>query len=121
MNFKKNILYSKKFILFLFMILSYAVSYAEPVSSSNILKKETEKTYLVKINSHNLSEYYIAAEKNNTIIHYYEDKHESSFVSPKIKDFFIEKECEEYFNLIFKNPVHSFYIIATDITRSMRD
>ena len=121
MNFKKNILYSKKFILFLFMILFYAVSYAEPVSSSNILKKEAEKTYLVETNSHNLSEYYIAAEKNNTIIHYYEDKHESSFVSPKIKDFFIEKECEEYFNLIFKNPVHSFYIIATDITRSMRD
>ena len=121
MNFKKNILYFKKFILFLFMILSYVVSYAEPVSSSNILKKETEKTYLVETNSHNLSEYYIAAEKNNTIIHYYEDKHESSFVSPKIKDFFIEKECEEYFNLIFKNSVHSFYIIATDITRSMRD
>lgn len=121
MNFKKNILYSKKFILFLFMILSYVVSYAEPVSSSNILKKEAEKTYLVETNSHNLSEYYIAAEKNNTIIHYYEDKHESSFVSPKIKDFFIEKECEEYFNLIFKNSVHSFYIIATDITRSMRD
>lgn len=121
MNFKKNILYSKKFILFLFMILSYAVSYSEPVSSSDILKKETEKTYLVETNSHNLSEYYIAAEKSNTVIHYYEDKHESSFVSPKIKDFFIEKECEEYFNLIFKNPVHSFYIIATDITRSMRD
>ena len=48
MNFKKNILYSKKFILFLFMILSCAVSYAEPVSSSNILKKETEKTYIVE-------------------------------------------------------------------------
>ena len=121
MNFKKNILYSKKFILFLFMILSCAVSYAEPVSSSNILKKKTEKTYIVETSSHNFSEYYIGAEKNNTIIHYYEDKHESSFVSPKIKDFFIEKECEEYFNLIFKNPVHSFYIIATDITRSMRD
>ena len=43
------------------------------------------------------------------------------FLTEKIKDFFIEKECEEYFNLIFKNPVHSFYIIATDITRSMRD
>ena len=121
MNFKKNILYSKKFILFLFMILSYAVSYAEPVSSSNILKKETEKTYIIPKDAHNLSEYYIAAEKTNTTVHYYEDKHEINFISSKIKDFFVKKECEEYFNLILKNPLYSFYIIATDITRSMRD
>lgn len=121
MNFKKNILYSKKFIIFLFMILSYAVSYAEPVSNFNAGKKDTEKTYIAETNSHNLSEYYIAAEKHNPAVHYYEDKHENCFVSPKIKDFFIEKECEEFSNLIFKNPVHSFYLIATDITRSMRD
>ena len=34
MNFKKNILYSKKFIIFLFMIFSYAVSYSAPFSNS---------------------------------------------------------------------------------------
>lgn len=121
MNFKKNILYSKKFIIFLFMMISYIVSYSTPISNIQEIKKETENNFIIENNNDSFNKYYIVISKNNSIIHFYEDKHENTFVSPKIKDIFIQKDFEEYFNIIFKNITHSFYLIATDITRSMRD
>ena len=94
MNFKKNILYSKKFIIFLFMIFSYAVSYSAPFSNSSEIKKETEKTFIIKTEPHNPVEYYIAAGKTDTAVHFYENKSELLIIPQKIKDFLLKKNMQ---------------------------
>ena len=121
MNFKKNILYFKKFILFLFMMLSYAVSYSAPFSNSSEIKKETEKTFIIKTEPHNPVEYYIAAGKTDTAVHFYENKSELLIIPQKIKDFFVEEEYAEYIKPYAESLLSDLYDIATDITRSMRN
>lgn len=119
---KNNILFTKKFIVFLCMILSYVVSYSAPEISSDIrIKKETEQNFLIETLSKNPIEYYIIQAKSDTQIEFYENKNDVHIVSAKIKDFFITEEYFEYSLPHNKNFVSKYYNIATDTTRSMRN
>ncbi len=121
MNIKRTILYSKKLLLFLVMILSYAVSSAAPVSQDirADLNKETKKTFITAYEAHNFGEYYIAVNKENSL-HIYENKHEEEYIVPKIKDFYINEGFEDYVEPYFEKLISYFYDIATDINRSLR-
>lgn len=123
MNFRKNILFSKKFIIFLMMILSYAVSSASPLKEEKIIKEIPQKTFIIKQEYENPGKYYVS-ENRDTSVHIYENKenkYEEGFTISKIKDLFYEEIFNNFFEPYLENLVFFFYDIATDINRSLRN
>ena len=121
MNLKKNIVCSKKIIIFFFMILCYITSYSSPVSQNIDRKKEVEKVFIKEEKIFNSFRYYLDVKKADSNIYFYEDNNELQFVSNKIKNLFINKKCKDDLELYFDQIIFNFYNIATDITRSMRN
>lgn len=119
MKLKKNLLKSKKFLIFLFMIFSYIISYSAPSYSTT--KEDIKKNFILEKNSYDSIKYYVVAEKVNTIIYFNENRCETDYIPLKIKDIFINKDCSNDKKIYFKPTTLKLYDIATDITRSMRN
>lgn len=121
MNLKKNIICSKKIIIFLFMILCYITSYSSPVSQNINRKKEVEKVFIKEEKIFNSFKYYLDVKKTDTNIYFYENNSEIQFVPNKIKNLFINGKYKENLEFYIDQKIFKFYNIATDITRSMRN
>lgn len=119
MKFKKNLLNSKKFLIFLFMIFSYVISYSTPNYSTP--KEKTKQNFILEKNSYDSIKYYVVAEKVNTIIYFNENRCETDYIPLKVKDIFLNKDCNNKTKINFKPVTLKLYDIATDITRSMRN
>ena len=121
MNLKKNIICSKKIIIFLFMVLCYITSYSSPVSQNINRKKEVEKVFIKEEKIFNSFKDYLDVKKIDTNIYFYENNSEIQFVPNKIKNLFINGKYKENLEFYIDQKIFKFYNIATDITRSMRN
>ncbi|WP_300359630.1 hypothetical protein [Fusobacterium sp.] len=119
MKLKKNLLNSKKFLIFLFMIFSYVISYSTP--SYLTIKENTKQNFILEKNSYDSIKYYVVSEKVNTIIFFNENKYETDYIPLKVRDIFLNKDCNDEEKINFKPITLKLYDIATDITRSMRN
>lgn len=119
MKLKKNLLNSKKFLIFLFMIFSYVISYSAPDYLKS--KEEIRQNFILEKNSYDSIKYYIVAEKVNTIIYFNENRYETDYIPLKVRDIFTNKDCSLERRINFKSVALKLYDIATDITRSMRN
>lgn len=122
MKLKEKILYSKKFITFLFMILFYTVSYSSP-SENNIIdvSEKVKQTFISELTAHNPAAYYISPGRNSTVEVYQEKHEENQCIVVKVKEWFGEEKYYKTKEIFVEEVFLSAYEIATDINRSLRN
>lgn len=121
MKLNKKMFFSKKIIVFLFMIILHTISSASDKNDEKIFFKDRlyKVSVLTQYSSH-LNEYYISIIKTSGTCNF-EIKHNENFSLPLIKDISDNSNLNFIHDLfISKNP-DSLYIIATDINRSLRN
>lgn len=112
----------KKLLILLFMTMIYTFSPATS-SETNIIdiSEKVKQSFISELKAHDPSKYYIYSGKSSSI-HVYEEKHEEEeCVFIKIKEVFEDKNHSQDYKFYFYSVISSFYEIATDINRSLRN
>lgn len=121
MKLNKKILFSKKIIIFLFMIILHTISSASDKTDEKIFFKD--RLYKVSVLtqcSSNLNEYYISTIRTSKTVNF-EIKSNNNFSLNTIKDITNNRYSNFIYDLILNKVSDNLYIIATDINRSLRN